>query len=124
MKKLRRQTDKPVTVPARFSPRFWAEADQRCAIVKEIQRRYAELREDTGTESVQKDILCQRATFIAIQLETMECEAMEHGRLDVGVYTQGVNALLGLLKALGLEKKLKKTLDLAAYTRQREQCTS
>jgi DNA invertase Pin-like site-specific DNA recombinase len=43
MKKLRRQTDKPVTVPARF----WAEADQRCAIVREIQRRYAELREDT-----------------------------------------------------------------------------
>jgi hypothetical protein len=124
MKKLRRQAERPVTLPARFSPRFWAEADQRCAVVREIRRRYATLREDTGTESVQKDILCQRATFIAIQLETMECEAMETGKIDVGVYTQGVNALLGLLKALGLEKQLKKTLDLAAYKRQREKCTS
>src|SRR5688572_3497154 len=78
------KSDHGVTIPGRFEPRFWDESDGRCALVKEVRRRYEQLKEDTGTDTYQKDLLCQRAIFIAIQLETMEVQAMETGKLDVG----------------------------------------
>lgn len=103
------------TLPRRFTPRFWSEVDGRLGVYKEIQGRYVELVEDTGSKSAQKLILCQRAVFIAIQLETMEVEAATNGKFDFGVYTQGVNALSGLLSKLGLEKQAKDVQTVASY---------
>jgi hypothetical protein len=45
----------------------------------------AAFKEDTGCDSMQKEILCQRAIFVPIQLETLEVVAAESGRLDIGV---------------------------------------
>jgi hypothetical protein len=108
-----------VTIPERFVPQFWSEADGRCALVKEIRRRVEVLRQDTGADSAQKRTLCERAVFIALQLETMEREAVDNGKLDLGVYTQGTNALLGLLRALGLERRVKSAHDLKSYLGER-----
>lgn len=104
-------------MPERFEPRFWQDADGRCASVKEINRRYERLLRDSGADSYQKDLLCQRAVFISLQLETAERVATETGKLDAGVYTQMTNSLMGLLRALGLERKVK-AIGLKAYVNQ------
>jgi len=106
---------KTQTLPARFVPQFWGDADGRIAIIREIRRRVDLLKADTASDSYQKDILCERAIFIACQLETQERAAIEKGRFDAGRYTQMVNALVGLLRSLGLERKAKKVDDLRSY---------
>jgi hypothetical protein len=103
-------------VPEGFLPHFWNKVDGRLSAKKKIRQRYEELKRDSGADSAQKGQLCQRAAFISVQIETMECIAAEGGELDAGIYTQSVNALSGLLSKLGLEKQAKeKEHDLRAY---------
>lgn len=110
-----------VTIPAQFKPRFWEDSDRRCAVVKTIQRRYQLLKSHAGgDESFQRDLLCQRVAFISIILETQEVKAAEGGDLELGVYTQATNALTGLLKTLGLEKRIKSVTDLRGYLDQKK----
>lgn len=102
-------------LPATFKPEFWSDQDLRVGLAREVNDRLRRLRADTGADSAQKDLLCQRAVFVALQLETMEVRATRDGRLDPGVYTQMVNALLGLLKALGLERAVRTAGTLREY---------
>ena len=95
------------SIGKRFVPRFWEDADGRDAIIKRIKRRVERLKEDVGADSYQKELLCERAAFVVLQLETAERAAFEDGHLDMGVFTQMTNCLLGLLRSLGLEKKVK-----------------
>lgn len=112
-KRARRPT---VTVPTRFVPRFWEDADNRCAVVKGIRRRYQSLRDDAGGDaSIQRDLLVQRACFLSVVLETQEVKVAEGGDIDLGSYTQMVNSLQGLLKTLGLERRAKEVTDLKGY---------
>jgi len=111
---------KSVSIPGRFKPRFWEDSDGRCSVVKAILQRYELLKSHTASESIQRDMLCQRAAFISIILETQEVKAAEGGDLDLGVYTQGTNALSGLLKSLGLEKRLKDISDLKSYLEEKK----
>ena len=53
--------------------------------------------------------------FSTVLLETMEREAIEGGKIDAGVYVQACNALQGLLKSLGLERKVKAVGGLKDY---------
>ena len=109
---------KRIPIAKQFVPKFWKEIDQRCAIVREVRQRYEKLCEHTGADSVQKEMLVQRAIFINIQLETMECEAAESGTFDPGVYAQMVNALSGLLNKLGLDRKeADAAMNLRAYVK-------
>ena len=108
---------KSQALPAKFMPKFWEDADGRIAAIKEVRRRYEALKADAGVDSVQKDLLCQRATFVAARLETMEVIAAEGGKFDAGVYCQAVNTLLGLLKALGLSRKAREVESLQTYVR-------
>jgi len=52
---------------------------------------------------------------LSIQLASYELDATEGKSYPVGVYTQMNNALLGLLKTLGLERKAKSVVDLKTY---------
>jgi len=120
--KLERKTlqgRQPVTLPKRFEPRFWEDADQRHSIVRIIKRRYHALKLDVGADSLQKDLLVQRAAFISTILETQEVVAAEGGGLDLGSYVQAANALSGLLIRLGLEKRIKNVNDLRTYLDQK-----
>ncbi|MGD0766824.1 MAG: hypothetical protein ABSB42_01230 [Tepidisphaeraceae bacterium] len=108
------------TLPTRFTPRFWQDADRRVALVRAIEDRVRRMKDDTGSESYAKEILCERAIFIVSLLETSERDAIEGIRaLDVGSYVQSCNALLGILKSLGLERQVKKLGSLAAYVEER-----
>lgn len=89
----------------KFVPRLWLNADRRLAIVRRIKAQVDLLQQHANADSFQKQLLCQRAVFLALQLETAEREALETGKLDMGVYTQGCNALSGLLTKLGLSKQ-------------------
>lgn len=103
-----------------FKPMFWDDLDGRTGVAQQIRTRYETLKADTGAKSVQRDILCQRAVFMCVCLETMECEALATGKFDAGVHTQMSNALLGLLKALGLDRHVKKAGGLKDYIRERQ----
>src|SRR4051794_7972878 len=85
-----------LAIPKKFTPRFWDQVDGRFAVKKKIRRLYKLLKDHAGADSMQKDLLCQRAAFMAVQLETMECIATEDGDFDPGVYTQMGNTLSGL----------------------------
>jgi hypothetical protein len=105
-----------VTLPNRFIPRFWEDSDNRLAAVRLVRQRCERLKSHAGgDECVQRDLLCQRAAFLSIILETFEVEAAEGKGMDLAVYTQAVNSLQGLLKTLGLEKRIKSTHDLRSY---------
>jgi hypothetical protein len=73
-------------------------------------------------ESIQRDLLCQRAAFLSVVLETMEVKACEGAAIDWGGYVQAVNAFSGLLLRLGLEKRLKNVHDLQTYLEQKDPC--
>ncbi|MBB6431544.1 hypothetical protein [Algisphaera agarilytica] len=107
-------------ITATFKPMFWDDLDGRTGTAPNIRDRYMTLKADAGAVSRQRDILCQRAVFMCVCLETMECEAVATGKFDAGVYTQMSNALLGLLKALGLERHVKKAGGLKDYIRERQ----
>lgn len=114
------QAKKVAKLPKTFEPKFWERMDGRVSVAKEIRRRLETLRADAGADaSMQRDLLCQRAVFLAVLLESQECEALESGTLDTGGYVQACNALQGLLKALGLDKKVKQTADLRTYLEER-----
>jgi hypothetical protein len=95
------------TLPTRFTPQFWADADRRHAVVRRVEELVERLKVDSSCDSAMKDILCQRAAFLAIVLETAEREAIETGEFDGGSYTQTCNGLVGMLRAIGLERRVK-----------------
>jgi hypothetical protein len=109
------------TLPTRFVPKFWSDADRRVALVREIESRVERMKADSGSESYAKEILCERAIFILSLLETQERDAFEGVKaLDIGSYIQSCNGLLGILKSLGLERKAKKIGNLAKYIEERK----
>lgn len=105
-RKLKRR--RTATIPDTFSPEFWEDQDSRLHVARTIKRMVNRLIADAGVDSYQREIIAQRVVFLTLQLETAEIEAARSGRFDLGCYTQGVNALLGLPKALGLDKKARK----------------
>jgi hypothetical protein len=112
-RRARRRKHQPI--PAEFVPRFWDDLDRRLHPAKEIVRRVELLKRDSGADSYPRQLLCERAAFLSVLLETAEVEAGRSGRLDVGAYVQGLNALTGLLKALGLERKVNDVGGLKGY---------
>lgn len=102
------------TLPTRFVPKFWADADRRVSTVRRVEALVQRLKADGGCDSVQREILAERAAFIAVLLQTSELNAIEEGQFEPGPYTQGVNALVGCLRALGLERRVA-TIGLKSY---------
>lgn len=100
-----RRTKRRVMLPTKFEPQFLDGVDGRLRPARELLRRYAALREDTGVDTTQREILCQRAVFVWTQLETLEVQAVETGEFDAGAYVAMLNCLKGLLNALGLDRR-------------------
>lgn len=116
-----RRGDREAQLPAKFVPRFWKHCDMRLAAVRAVRSRYRTLHEACGgAESPQRDQLVQRAVFLSVMIETMEVEAAENGKLDSGSYVQSLNALVGLLRTLGLERRVKNVTDLNRYLAEKE----
>lgn len=99
----------------KFTPQFWDEVDGRLEVMKRIKKRLKALRTDAGVDSYQKDIICQRAVFQILRLETMEAAALKGEPFDQGTYTQAVNSLVGRLRTLGFAKAKGKGINLQDY---------
>lgn len=110
-----RRAKHPDCLPARFEPKCFEKADNRLAIIKEVRRRLERLKNETGADSYQKEMICEEAVFLALQLETMRTTALEGGEIDFGSYVQTTNCLQGLLSKLGLEKQARKVESLSSY---------
>jgi len=104
-----------------FTPRFLDDADQRLRVVRSIRRKVELLMRDAGgNESMQRAMLVKHATFLHVLLETQETELAESGSIDLGSFVQAINSLVGLLRMLGLEKRIKKAGGLASYLEAKE----
>jgi len=106
---------KVVELPETFAVGFWEDQDGRSIVVREIKRRVAQLSAHVGVDSEQRRILVQRAVFLDVQLESMECAAIESRQLEHGVYTSLTNALVGILRTLGIDKRAFKAGGLKEY---------
>ncbi|MBB03629.1 MAG: hypothetical protein CMJ47_13365 [Planctomyces sp.] len=112
-----RRAKNPATISNRFVPRFWEDADQRQVAIKRIRQRYEELATDAGVDSVQKEILAQRAVFLELQIAKMELAVVEGEDVELGTLTQMTNSLKGLLRDLGLDRQQAQVLDLDEYVK-------
>lgn len=121
--KRRYHAKKSGQIPASFVPKFWDDADRRTVIVRKILDRVDKLKRDTGADSRQKQILCERVVFLVTQLETMERTAVESGVLDGGLYVSLANCLSGQLRLLGLERKAK-VENLQTYLQKQKEKSS
>jgi len=104
-----------------WTPHFLADADSRLSVVRTIRRRIETLKSHCNADSYQKEVLCSRAVFVAVLIETLETKAMQGEPFEPGSYSQLVNTLTGLLKSLGLDRKLKRAGDLKSYLEEREE---
>ena len=105
-------------LPQVWEPKTLESADGRFAVIKTLKAKVEALKADTGADSVQKEILCERAGFLIALLETQEVIAVEQGVLDAGSYVQTTNCLIGLLRHLGL-KRVCRVKSLSQYIEQK-----
>jgi hypothetical protein len=113
----------PTTLPARFRDGFAWRLDRRSKVVREIAADIGTLWQDLGgfdAISAQERILCERVVFLRRRLLDHEQSVMGGGPplLEPHEHVAGVNALLGLLKALGLTRRARDFDDLRAYLRE------
>ena len=115
-----KRESQPSALSRTFEPKFLEDLDHRYAAAKLMRERYAAVSADCGAEkSAQRDLLARRATFLSVVLETQECNALQSGAFDAGIYCQAVNTLIGLFRALGIERPLKNARDLRSYLSER-----
>jgi hypothetical protein len=114
-KENRYKPKRPTTLPARWEPKFLTKLDGRPAHIRTLKKRISRLMDDAGIESFQKEMLAERAVFMAARLETLEVKAMRGEEIDFGSYTQSVNCFIGLMKSIGLERKIRQVANLRDY---------
>lgn len=94
------------------------EMDQRMRLSQDLRARYDELLSDLGgAEHVNyaKRSLAERAILLEFWIATQEKRLVEGERVDIGRWTQSLNAYAGLLGKLGLERKARDVPDLQDY---------
>lgn len=104
--------------PERYSPGWIAGLDMRTAVGRDMAGRYAEVCADLGGEaslSYPQRSLIERALWCEFWLASQERDLAEGREFDAGRWTQASNALLGLWRTLGLERKARDVTDLRAY---------
>jgi len=109
-----------MAAPGKFTPGFLDTMDRRTEVYQIMRERLDTILADLGGATEQSHIkttLAEKFIWMQAHLETMEAE-MCTGKVDrdatMGKWIQGVNALVGLAKTLGLERQTK-GIDLATY---------
>lgn len=111
-------------IPARFTPGYLDRLDGRTAIAADMRQRWQQITDDLGGEdslSYAQRSLVERALWLEHFLAQQE-RALAEGRgddFDAGRWTQGANALLGLYRTLGIERRAKDVTDLTSYIAKR-----
>ncbi len=98
---------KLVDLPERYTVDFVARMEGRRRAPRIFKARLAALVTDLGGAenlSYQQLDLARRAAFLGARLDATEEAAIGGKDIDLGVYTQMSNALLGLYRAVGLKR--------------------
>lgn len=94
-------------IPEAFTPDWLEKLDGRTRIAQMVQDRYRVLSADLGGSeqlSYQRRSLVKRAVWQEALIEQQEAAAARGEEIDQGRMTQAVNTLIGLYKALGLDR--------------------
>lgn len=100
-----RRAKDPVTLPVKFTPRWLDSADQRQAIVKSIRRRIDQIKEETGCNTLIREMLIEELVFLSVWNASNRLRYLETGEYDAGTAIQALNALSGLASKLGIDRK-------------------
>jgi hypothetical protein len=111
-------TGKTSELPDRYSPDWIAKMDGRTTLAKAVTDRLQALQVDLGGPSelsYQEKALCKRIVWLECLIETREAQLAKGEEIDEGKHTQSVNALVGLLKAVGLQRRAAHVPSLRQY---------
>jgi hypothetical protein len=107
-------------LPQRYSADWIEKLDGRTTLARVVQSRLAELQADLGglhALSYQERSLTRRAVWLEALIESREAALARGEEIEEGVHTQSINALMGVWKALGLQRRSRDVTDLATYLR-------
>lgn len=121
----------PTQLPARYERGFAWKLHRRCKVARQVARDLFEQWQalgGVGELSPQELTLVERAVFIRRRVLAYESAVLynESRRkdqpelplpMDAGVYSNHVNMLLGLMRALGLERRQRPSQRLAQVMR-------
>lgn len=105
-----RKTKLLVSMPAKYEPDFEKRIDRRTVVGTALLSRLAAIMSDLGgteTLSHAKASLCKRAVWLEAVVESHEQNLANSQEVDLGAYTQSINSLLGIYRALGIERRQK-----------------
>jgi hypothetical protein len=118
---------KSKTLPIKYSKGFLDKLDGRTELAQQLHAAYTELTDDLGgTDSLShvKKVLAEKFCWLSAILRGIELQIAEGRRKDSGEllakWVQGLNALTGLARSLGLERKARKLDDLQSYVRSKK----
>lgn len=112
------KSDLPKTLPIRFHEDFLDSLDGRSQVARTLRTRLAELHRDLGgyeALSYQERSLCRRCVFLEAVIESHEIGLALGEPMALGQWVHAVNSLLGVLRLLGLKRRVQQLPTLEAY---------
>lgn len=109
-------------MPVKHTRSDWIEKlDRRTVLAKTLHSRLEALEADLGGSdamSYQERSLTRRAVWLEALIESRELALAKGEPIDESAHVQSINTLLGLWRALGLQRRTR-TIDLTTYLQQR-----
>lgn len=101
--------------PRTFDPLWIQKADNRLVVIKMARERLSDLANDLGGDlSYQETVLARRLIWLELLAETIERDVSEgKADVDIGGYVQRINAIVGVIRLLGLKRRARKVPSLA-----------
>lgn len=105
-------------IPRQYLGDWLARLDGRTAIAKAVHQRLHHLVADLGgpeSLSYQEQSIIRRIVWLEAVIEQREVQLAKGEEIDESRHVANINALVGLLKSLGLERRAKSVPDLRDY---------
>lgn len=105
-------------IPDKYAPDFIDRLDRRTILGRAVSDRFEAIATDCGGRDSLSHVklgIVKRLVWMECLIEGIELQVAGGEPVDVGVYTQLVNSLLGLSRMLGLERKPKPVKGLHEY---------
>lgn len=113
-------------IPAKYEPGFLLQMDKRRDLTQRLRATFDEIVDDTGGEDAQTRLrmsLIERFVFLEEVLRRWEVEIVtkpaENEQL-LSRWVQASNALVGIAKQIGLERRLRNVVDLKSYVSEKK----
>jgi hypothetical protein len=97
-------------LPVKFGTDFVEQIDGRSLLGREVRSRIGAIEADLGGPdalSHAQRSLVEHAVWVDLVLSNEECRIARGEGVDVGPFTQLINTLAGLYKALGLKRQVR-----------------